>query len=159
MKIAVISDIHENINNLKKCKEILDNKNINFVIVLGDLVNPGIAKYLGENFKGVCILGNNDGDIYNISKNLGENFDFISKTYTEYELENKKFFLTHYDDLAQVMDKETQDFILYGHNHIKFAKIIRNCLVLNPGTLGGIRNSPSFAIIDTKTKNHEFIDL
>lgn len=159
MKIAVISDIHENRINLKKLKDLLAEKKIDTVFCLGDLINPGIAKFLGDNFKGVCILGNNDGDIYNIGKNLGENFTFISKTYGEYEFENKKFFLTHYDDLAMSISKDNFDFILYGHNHIKFAKNIRECLVLNPGTLGGIRENPSFAIIDLETKDFEFVDL
>lgn len=50
MKVAIISDIHENFHNLVKFFKEIENHDIKKIIVLGDLMNNGIAKML------MCLL-------------------------------------------------------------------------------------------------------
>ena len=159
MKIGVLSDIHDNIDNLNVAVEILKKRGIEVVFVLGDLICPNVAKILGDNFSGYCIRGNNDGDIVGIQTKLGKNIKFFPNTYAIVEFENKSFFMTHYDDLASTVNPSHFDFVFYGHNHTKFSKNINDCLILNPGEIGHMRNKPSFAIVDLDTKEYEFIDL
>ena len=46
MKIAIISDIHENFHNLILALESMATHNIEQILCLGDLMNSGIAKIL-----------------------------------------------------------------------------------------------------------------
>ena len=46
MKIAIISDIHENFHNLILALQEMEKQGIQQIICLGDLMNSGIAKIL-----------------------------------------------------------------------------------------------------------------
>jgi len=64
MKVAIISDIHDNFHNLiLVLKKIREDQDIKRIIFLGDFINNGIAKILaGSDIAVHAIWGNNDGD-------------------------------------------------------------------------------------------------
>ena len=63
MKIAVISDIHENFHNLILAINKMKELEVEFIICLGDLINAGIAKVLSiQDIPSYLIWGNNDGE-------------------------------------------------------------------------------------------------
>ena len=71
MKVAIISDIHDNAHNLVLALKQIEKDGIDTLICLGDLINPVNVKIMGNSgIKTIfCILGNNDGDVTNIIKN------------------------------------------------------------------------------------------
>jgi len=166
MKVAIISDIHDNFHNLiLVLKKIKKNKDIKKIIFLGNFINNGIAKILaGLNIPVRAIWGNNDGDKSAITKtslNTKSNMTTADNVYDFLEIENRKIFITHYPDIAKPMAKSGEfDAVFYGHNHIKNKDRIGDCLVVNPGEVSGHKNSQiSFAIYDTEKNNADIIDV
>ena len=166
MKVAIISDIHDNFHNLiLVLKKIKKNKDIKKIIFLGNFINNGIAKILaGLNIPVRAIWGNNDGDKSAITKtslNTKSNMTTADNVYDFLEIENRKIFITHYPDIAKPMAKSGEfDAVFYGHNHIKNKDRIGDCLVVNPGEVSGHKNSQiSFAIYDTEKNDAEIIDV
>ncbi len=165
MKIAIISDIHENFHNLllalKKIKELEAEK----IICLGDLMNNGIAKVLSASEIPVfTIWGNNDGDKVAITKTSltkNSNMKVSFETFDFMEIDNRKIFLTHYPVLAKPMAKSGDfDAVFYGHDHKQNIDKVGDCIVVNPGELSAHKTKTSkFAMYDTKDNSAEIIEL
>ena len=65
--IGIISDTHDNVLNIRKAVKVFQEKNVDFVIHLGDIISPSSTAF----FKGVkvkFIKGNCDGDLAMIKK-------------------------------------------------------------------------------------------
>ena len=62
MKIGLISDTHDKIQNIRKAVRIFNDKHVDLVIHAGDFVNPIAVESLAG-VKLVRVLGNNDTDI------------------------------------------------------------------------------------------------
>ena len=62
MKIGIISDTHDNIENIQKAVKEFNNRHVEIVLHAGDFVSP-IAVESFAGIKLVGILGNNDTDI------------------------------------------------------------------------------------------------
>lgn len=165
MKVAVISDIHDNFHNLVLTLEKISELNVKQILFLGDFINNGIAKILASSEIPVfAIWGNNDGDkvaIIKTSLSEGSSLNMGFETYDEIEIDGRKLFLTHYPFLAKPMAKSGDyDAVFYGHNHKKNKDKINDCLIINPGEVSAHKtNGASFALYDTKTNDAEIIML
>jgi putative phosphoesterase len=165
MKIAVISDIHENFHNLILALEDIKKAEAEFIICLGDLMNAGIAKILAiQDVPVYMIWGNNDGekvDIVNASKVKGSNLTVGNNVYDFLKLDGKKLFITHYDDLSKPMALSGQyDAIFYGHNHLEKIEKINETYVVNPGELCAQKtNKSTYALYDTTKNEVKIIQL
>jgi len=165
MKIAIISDIHDNFHNLVLVLKEIEKQNVEQVIFLGDFVNNGISRILSKfSIPVFAIWGNNDGDKEKISQTAlknGSKLTINDKTYDFVEFGGRKIFLTHYPDLAKPMTQSGNfDAVFYGHDHNKSKEVIGKCLVLNPGEISGHKNGAiSYAIYDTATNDAEIIDM
>jgi len=165
MKIAVISDIHENFHNLVLFLEQIQKHDIEKNIFLGDFINNGIAKILANlDIPVIAIWGNNDGEKVAITKtSLAEqsNMSIGFSTYDFLAIENKKIFITHYPLLAKPMAKSGEfDVVFYGHDHKRNIDKVEKCLIVNPGEISAHKTGrASFAIYDTKTNTAEIIDI
>ena len=63
MKIGIISDTHDDIENVQKAIEIFNAEKVDYVIHAGDYIFPGIVMEFKElNAKLFGVLGNNDGE-------------------------------------------------------------------------------------------------
>ncbi len=163
MKVAVISDIHENFHNLVGALKMIESLEIEMILFLGDFMNNGIAKILASSKIPVySIWGNNDGDKVAITKTSlseGSNLKMAFDTFDILELDGKKIFLTHYPILAKPMAKSGDfDAVFYGHNHEKNLDKIGDCLICNPGEISSHKfGIASFAIYDTSDNSAEII--
>ena len=99
MKIAVISDIHENFHNLILTLEEINKKSSDYIICLGDLMNTGVAKILAiQEIPVYMIWGNNDGEKVEIMKTSfreNSNLKVSLNVYDFLDLGEKKIFITH----------------------------------------------------------------
>lgn len=165
MKVAIISDIHDNFHNLICAVEEIEKRDVEHVLCLGDLVANGIAKILaGLEIPTFLVWGNNVGDRVQVMKTAlsdKSNLSVSEKTYDSIELDGRKLFLSHYPDLAEPIAKSGDfDAVFVGHTHKKHQEKVGDCLVLNPGGIGtNVTPESSFAIYDTKTNEAEFVIL
>ena len=159
MKIAILSDIHDNVWNLKNALSTDQLQQTDTLLFCGDLCAPFIIKLLGQGYtKRIhLVLGNNDGDVSAIIANA-RNFDHI-QIHGEYfrgELGGKIIGMNHYPDKARILaENGGYDVVCYGHNHTLDQEQVSNTLLINPGAIMGFHGGkledikPTFLILDT----------
>ena len=165
MKIAVISDIHDNAHNLVIALEQINEYWVEKTIFLGDFCGAAIAWILAKSpVKVTAIWWNNDWDKSLITKfalTEGSNLDIWFDVFDTMEIDGKKIFLSHYPLLAKPMAKSGDfDAVFYWHDHTKHKEFIWDCLVLNPGEIWAYKTGvATFAIYDTKNNDAEIIEI
>ena len=71
MRIGIISDTHDDIENVQKAIEIFNTEKVQYVIHAGDYIFPGIiVEFKKLNAKLIGVLGNNDGERVHLLKNF-----------------------------------------------------------------------------------------
>jgi uncharacterized protein len=69
VKIDIISDTHDDIENVPRAIDIFNKEDVRFVIHSGDYVFPGIVtEFRKLNAKLIGVLGNNDGEKSHLPK-------------------------------------------------------------------------------------------
>ena len=139
MRVAIISDIHDNVWNLSEALEGI--KNTDAMIVCGDLCSPFVVAQLAEGFTGPIhiVFGNNDADLYRITNVAGKygHVHLHGELY-QGELGGKRFAANHYNNISQPLSESGRyDVVCYGHNHSFKIESKRDALVINPGTIMG----------------------
>ncbi|MHA1491497.1 MAG: metallophosphoesterase [Promethearchaeota archaeon] len=168
MKIAVISDTHDHMNNILKAVSIMNEKNIDALIHCGDYISAfvvrwfdGLKEKIKENFYGV--YGNNDGDRVFLKENLGQICDLVGMELIA-KFDGKRLFAAHMPNQETVDALASSgkfDIILFGHTHAIMNKKNENgVLVVNPGeACGYLTGKATFAIVDTEIMEAEIIEL
>jgi len=153
MKIAILSDIHDNIwkladvlNQLKDAEEL---------IFCGDFCAPFTLAEIAKGFDGPVhvVFGNNDGDKLLLSR-VAAQTDNVT-LYGEYallEIDGKKIAVTHYPELAQSLARSgLYDLVCYGHDHRRNVERVGDTLLVNPGEVMGRFGVSSYAVYDTES--------
>ncbi|MFP4514688.1 MAG: metallophosphoesterase family protein [Parcubacteria group bacterium] len=157
MKIAIISDIHDNLVNLNKFINWANNNDVNVIFCTGDLTNEESARKLAKDFnKNIYIISGNaelyDPQVfhdYNNTHHLGET-GIISLADTKFGLCHEPHFI------HELIEKRPDlDIIFYGHTHKPWIEKRGQTRVVNPGTLAGLFQKATFALYDTETKKIE----
>nr|WP_320011436.1 YfcE family phosphodiesterase [uncultured Desulfobulbus sp.] len=152
MRIAVLSDSHDQIPNLHAAVTRANRAQADVLIHCGDLISPFMLRYLSA-FEGPVhlIYGNNVGDQHLISSRCGTLFPNISHhgTHGQITLGDRRIAFVHYPRLAkEVAQSGVYHLVCYGHDHIFHSERLGSCLLLNPGDLLGKEERPSFALVD-----------
>jgi len=152
MKIAIISDSHDNSANLKKAYSIIKEENIKIIIHCGDIASVDILKEVFGKFK---------GKIYASLGNMDKERDFPIekdpklpqlKVYPEYGI-IKNIAFTHYPEIARDLSRTNKyKIVFYGHTHKPWEEYISKTRMVNPGNIAGIMYRSTFAIYDTETE-------
>ena len=168
MKIAILSDIHDHLDNLNQTLKEIEGK-VEAIIFCGDLISPFMTGVLAKaDLPTYLCLGNNDEDHIGMMKKGGEKFTWfhLSQEYGEVELDNKKLAFCHYPRLGELLAKSSDyDAVFYGHTHISRNEVSGKTLLLNPGAVCGINfeksayDKATYAIYDTKTNSAEIIEI
>jgi len=161
MKIAIISDSHDNTENLKKAIDIANRELCEYLFHLGDIVSPFSAKLL-MNFKGMvkAVFGNNDGEILGLKQIFNTFGGEIEHSPYRFSLDNKRFVIMHEPYLIEELAKSGEfDYIFYGHLHKIDKRVVNNTKILNPGELGGWVEDASFFILDTDKNEFTKINI
>ncbi len=159
MKIAILSDIHDNIPNLKKVFDEIKKQKIKTIIFCGDLCAPStldkFAKFKGKTH---LVFGNVDGDRYLMTKLTDTKIKNIKihGELGELRLGNKKIAFCHNPKFAHRLAASGKyDLVFYGHTHTPWKKKINNTILLNPGEIGSHFGKSSFAIYNLKNNKAE----
>ncbi len=155
MRIAVISDIHDNLWNLAAAIEFIGGS-AEVLFCCGDLCSPFVMDVLAR-FPGrtEIVFGNNDADLFRITRKSSDKMR-VHGEFFEGELAGKKVAMNHFDYLARpIAASGLYDFVLYGHNHEFSVAQLGRTLAINPGPIMGARFPgkwvdvlPTFVMVD-----------
>jgi len=172
VKIDVISDTQDDIENTEKAINIFNLMKVNYVFHAGDYIYLGMIslfKKLDKETKFYGVRGNNDGELMGITRQFDEieNALFLNE-FGKLLISSKKIGVYHgtNSDLSEsLVESQLFDILILGHTHTKRIEKMGKTLVLNPGALN--RNffskktiaDPCVIIYDEKRNLAEFINI
>ena len=156
MKIGLISDTHDNLDNILKAVREFNSRQVDIVLHAGDFVSP-IAVESFAGIKLVGILGNNDTDIRGLTSAFDKIHGELKGEIYEGEYDGVKLVIYHGTISSKrdfLIKSGKYDLVIYGHS-------IGRTMVVNPGTAKGwiFGFYATIAIFDTSTRNIEFVNL
>ncbi len=163
MRIAIISDTHDQIANLRSAVTYCNSYNVQMLIHCGDLISPFMLDELAK-FGGAVhlIYGNNVGDQHLISSRCGIVFSSISHhgVLGAVEAAGIRIAFHHYPVMARgIAAQGSFEVVCCGHNHRYQVEKIGDTLLINPGQLLGMDEQAVFAVLETATLDVEKVEI
>jgi putative phosphoesterase len=163
MRIGLISDTHDNIQNIQNAVSLFNNKHVSFVIHAGDIVSPeAVGAFTGVKLIGV--LGNNDLKINGLTNAFDKIGGQLKGEFCEMEQDDLIFAIYHGTNSRRkelLIQSGKYDVVICGHTHNVQNKKVGKTLVVNPGTANGwfFGYGATAAVFDTQTRESEFLYL
>jgi putative phosphoesterase len=166
MRIAILSDIHDNLWNLASAIEHVATADT--LICCGDLCSPFVMDQLGR-FPGPVhiVFGNNDADLFRITRKSSDRVR-VHGEFIETVLDGRKVAVNHFDYIARpIAGSGRYDVVCYGHNHEFHIARIGRTWAINPGPIMGAKFPggrwedvpPTFVTLDTKSDAVEAFEI
>jgi len=151
MKIAIISDVHDNLVNLEKCLNWCRKEKIQNLICLGDITNAESLNFLAKNFKGKIHLVMGNADNYEEEEPLKyRNIKLYDRKGGRLEIGDKRIGICHEPyHIKNLFHQAKFDMIFYGHSHKPWESSENGVKLINPGALGGMFQKATFAVWDS----------
>ena len=156
MKIAVFSDVHDNLERWREAAEIIKREKIKIGICCGDTGDLETLGEIARTFDKVyLVIGNLDYNIKNKTSLFPENVEWFMD-FGEFKIDGKNIALVHNQHTAKKLAKSCEyDVVFYGHTHTPWEEKIGNTVLLNPGEISGQFGRASFAIYDLQKQKAE----
>jgi len=157
MRLAILSDSHDHVWNLRAALAVLADE-ADVLLHCGDLCSPFIVPILAG-FPGPvhAVFGNNDADRYRLQLQAAktERVTLHGETFTA-ELGGRCVAMHHFDDVGRHLAASGAfDLVCFGHNHRHEIGSVGACRLVNPGALlgylpvGARDVDPTFVVLDT----------
>lgn len=168
MKVAVISDTHDNWPNLDRACNALNGLGIRVLLHCGDVCAPLTLRRLAAAFQGRIhlVLGNVDGDPFLMVTRTTEfpHLHHHGAELGEIEIDGRKIALQHYPTLARGLALTGKyDAVFFGHDHTCRQEVLeaggRQVLLANPGLLGDMGKAPSLGLYETADNSFRILGL
>jgi putative phosphoesterase len=171
MRIAVLSDIHDNVWKLAAALDAVRDTT-EAMLCCGDLCSPFIVHQIGRGYPHPVhvVFGNNDGDLFRITA-IAAKYSHLrlhGEMFTG-EFGGRKFAMNHFDAIARPLAASgLYDVVCFGHNHTHEIARVGATLAINPGSIMGAafhadgtrRESPStFLVYDTGSGEVESFEV
>jgi putative phosphoesterase len=161
MKIAIVSDTHNNWPNFKKAIEWIKKEKIQLILHCGDIQGQEIIDDAKKLFEGPSFAKASEGQGIKFVKGNADYGLDIPET-MESEFNGKKIAFVHFPDIAKKMAQSGKyDLVFYGHTHRAWDELVlggaegKKCHMINPGEMANQFYKPTFAVYDTATGNLE----
>jgi len=162
MKIGIISDTHDNLDNLEAALEILAAEGVTHILHCGDVCGADIIQRLAG-FEVWIAQGNMDRGIglpWVAEETLGRGrLAWLHKL----TLDGYSVGMIHGDNeevLGNLVASGEHAYVFHGHTHRRRDQKIGCTRAINPGALGGTRKqNRSFCILDLATGKARFVEL
>ena len=148
MKIAILSDLHDNLINLDI---FLKKESPDKIIFCGDLTNSETLAHLSDKFKKEINLVSGNAEIYRAIEcqhyqqiNHWGNVGII-------KVEKLTIGFCHEPEKIDILIQQDKklDYIFYGHTHKPWLEKKSEIILANPGAIGGGFQRASYALLDT----------
>ena len=157
MRIALISDTHDNLERLAQALDVFAKASAEVLIHAGDLVSPFMAQKLST-FDGPirAVFGNCDGERQGLRRFLNS----IAPAPVSFELDGKRFVLAHNrNDIPDHLLTQA-DVAVVGHTHDPEHTRHNGTLIINPGECcGQVTGQATVALLDSQNLSLEEITL
>ncbi len=153
MQIAILSDIHDHIQNLREALKLAQSAEA--LICCGDLCSPFIIDELAKGFPDRdihIVFGNNDADLFRITtKAAAYKHIKLHGEFAELSLGGKKIAVNHFDNISRALARsDYYDVVCFGHNHQFEVTTVGRTLIINPGeVMGELTGKATFVIYDS----------
>lgn len=167
MKICILSDSHDNHAYMASAMQSAKDAGAEAILHCGDVVAAKTLKsVLGFGIPIHVIHGNNLGDNHAMMRVASKSGGLLQYHGMDASLElaGKRVFLVHYPHYAQAMATTGDwDLVCCGHSHqARIAQIPtvqgNQCLLINPGTVGGLDAPATFVLGDLASMQFEIVD-
>ncbi len=163
MKVAFMSDSHDNVWALAEALRLAARRGVEHVVHLGDIVAPFNAQVFKDNFAGEVdiVFGNNDGDRVLLVERFSEIGARLHHPPVTLRVGPLTIAAMH-EPLFPESIAETGmfDLVAWGHTHRLEINRQGRVLMLNPGELHGfLSGRKTFIILDTETMEPEVVEL
>jgi putative phosphoesterase len=163
MRIAILSDTHDNIWKLAELLEDAQDLGVQAALFCGDFCAPFTLKQIGEGIDGPVhvVLGNNDGDALLLSR-IASGLDnvILHGLFAYVELGGRRIAVNHYPPIARDQALSGRyDLVCYGHSHEAGVERVGDTLLVNPGEVMGRLGQSTYAVYDTETGEAELREI
>ncbi|MBN1640135.1 MAG: metallophosphoesterase [Anaerolineae bacterium] len=157
MKVAILSDVHDNIWKLAQVLDEVRRAGAGALIYCGDLCAPFTLKQIGDEFEGPVhvVQGNNDGDMLLLAR-IAAGLDNVTLygPFAVLDLAGRAVAVNHYPQIARDQARSGQyDLVCYGHDHTPHIERVGDTLLVNPGEVMGRFGKSTYALYDTLDGN------
>jgi hypothetical protein len=168
MNICILSDSHDNREYLEAAVSEASAAGVEAVLHCGDVVAPGTLDVLVPfNLPVHVIHGNNTGDLYMMGRVASQSSNRVTYHGQDagLELGKRRIFLVHYPHYARAMATTGDwDLVCCGHDHVANIETIdnisgRTTLLVNPGTVGGIKAPATWVMGNLETMQFSIRDV
>lgn len=156
MLLAVMGDSHDNRAALQTAVKLAVDKGAKTLFHTGDLISAFMLEILHD-FPGriYLVMGNNDGDPLAVSRTIPQQCPQV-KEYGGFiivDFDDFRVAMTHHPENARAHAMAGDfDMVFYGHTHEYAERTIGKTLLLNPGDIMGLKESPSFCLVESDSK-------
>lgn len=164
MLVGVLSDIHDNLENLDRALGLLDREGVETVLFCGDFCSPIPARSLGA-YEGVvhAVFGNGDGDRYRIlqAADTGQAPALrLHGEHAELQVAGRQVALTHFPLYGQALAR-TGDYaaVFSGHTHETREDRLGETLWVNPGEILGWKGPATLYLWDPAENEGRTVEL
>lgn len=164
MKIALLSDIHDNTHNLRRALQQAQTAGCTQLLFLGDMAELSTFRLLRELWphEMQLVAGNNDyprAAFHDFAE--AAPLTHFHEDSAELELGGRRIYMTHEPMNGVLYAAECGEFdlVLFGHTHRGGQQAHGHTIVANPGDVQGRYDEPSFAIYDTEAHTVTHIAL
>jgi len=155
MIIAVMSDTHDHLGNLKAALGLIKQEKARHIIHCGDFVAPFVLKELQTAGISVsAVFGNNDGDQHLLTQTAANSNGLIrlDALIGEIDIDDFRIAYTHQWPVAEGLAATGKyRLVCFGHSHTFFKAQRDETMLLNPGDIMGKDEQPGFCLVNTET--------
>jgi putative phosphoesterase len=158
MKIAIVSDTHNNYPAVETALEMLQQRSVTHVIHCGDICDADTV-WLFQGMTAHFVFGNCDYDRHSLRQAIHGIGETLHEPFGNLEVENTKLAFVHGDDeslLEGLEHCDHFDFVFYGHTHVAREHRRGRTRVINPGALYRVRTR-TFVILDVPSGQLETV--
>jgi uncharacterized protein len=162
MRVAILSDIHDNVWKLDAALRFLAACDV--MVCCGDLCSPFVLDQLARGFAKPLhiVFGNNDADTFRITAKTPKYPHVrLRGEFFEEDFGGRRVAVNHFDNIALAIARGGEyDAVFYGHNHVFDIRRLGKTLAVNPGSIMGCQFdaqanrtdvASTFAIYDTES--------
>ncbi len=162
MRIGLLSDTHDNLENIAAAVEIFRREGVTTLLHAGDICGPAVVDKLAD-FQVTFAQGNMDNarDL-RLAVEARQGAGRLAHWH-RLVIDGWSIALLHGDMeefLNRLILSGDYAYVIYGHSHRHADRQVGQTRAINPGALGGARHQPrSVCILDLETGQARFFEI